>query len=216
VTDVNDWNTKIIEEFHAHEGKVGGQFEGAPVLLLHTFSLHTGGVRRTRPGSTTWSRIRTFASRSGPRSSTSGHMFSKARNVMPSTQNKRSCTRVSPHTRPGLPGRFRSSLWSDVDLFRLGRCLDPPPAAAGVLGFARPILNHYGYLAVVFVCFGGRIVVIALFVEACIQTIFDAGTYVALAVLLLGVLAAVGFILRRKRRGQPSALAGDEAAPVER
>lgn len=36
MSDVNDWNAKIIEEFRANEGVVGGQFEGAPVLLLHT------------------------------------------------------------------------------------------------------------------------------------------------------------------------------------
>ncbi len=33
---VNDWNANIIAEFRSNEGKVGGQFEGAPVLLLHT------------------------------------------------------------------------------------------------------------------------------------------------------------------------------------
>ncbi len=31
----NDWNEKIIAEFRANDGKVGGNFEGAPVLLLH-------------------------------------------------------------------------------------------------------------------------------------------------------------------------------------
>ncbi len=31
-----DWNTQIIEEFHANGGKVGGQFAGANLLLLHT------------------------------------------------------------------------------------------------------------------------------------------------------------------------------------
>jgi deazaflavin-dependent oxidoreductase (nitroreductase family) len=38
----NDWNTKIIEEFRANDGKVGGQFEGAPLLLLHTTGAKTG------------------------------------------------------------------------------------------------------------------------------------------------------------------------------
>jgi deazaflavin-dependent oxidoreductase (nitroreductase family) len=32
----NDWNTKIIEEFRANGGKVGGMFEGRTLLLLHT------------------------------------------------------------------------------------------------------------------------------------------------------------------------------------
>jgi deazaflavin-dependent oxidoreductase (nitroreductase family) len=35
MTSVNDWNTKIIEEFHANEGRVGGNFEGAPITILH-------------------------------------------------------------------------------------------------------------------------------------------------------------------------------------
>jgi len=33
--DANDWNDKIITEFRANEGRVGGPFEGAPVALLH-------------------------------------------------------------------------------------------------------------------------------------------------------------------------------------
>lgn len=32
----NDWNKKIIEEFRTNDGKVGGMFEGMPLLLLHT------------------------------------------------------------------------------------------------------------------------------------------------------------------------------------
>ena len=38
----NAWNTNIIEEFRANEGKVGGPFEGAPVLLLHTKGAKSG------------------------------------------------------------------------------------------------------------------------------------------------------------------------------
>jgi deazaflavin-dependent oxidoreductase (nitroreductase family) len=30
-----DWNEQVIAEFRANAGKVGGQFEGAPVTLLH-------------------------------------------------------------------------------------------------------------------------------------------------------------------------------------
>ena len=40
-----DWNSKIIEEFRANEGKVGGPFEGAPLLLLHTVGARTGQQR---------------------------------------------------------------------------------------------------------------------------------------------------------------------------
>jgi deazaflavin-dependent oxidoreductase (nitroreductase family) len=32
----DDFNAKIIEEFRSHGGKVGGMFEGIPLLLLHT------------------------------------------------------------------------------------------------------------------------------------------------------------------------------------
>ena len=47
-TSPADFNAKIIEEFRANEGRVGGMFQGMPLLLLH----HTGaksGVRRTNP-----------------------------------------------------------------------------------------------------------------------------------------------------------------------
>jgi deazaflavin-dependent oxidoreductase (nitroreductase family) len=44
---MSDWNTKIIEEFRANRGKVGGPFEGAPVLLLHTVGARTGLERVT-------------------------------------------------------------------------------------------------------------------------------------------------------------------------
>jgi len=46
--DMNDFNRAIIEEFRANEGKVGGQFEGAPVLLLTTTGARSG-ERRTTP-----------------------------------------------------------------------------------------------------------------------------------------------------------------------
>jgi deazaflavin-dependent oxidoreductase (nitroreductase family) len=39
---MSDWNTKIIEEFRANGGKVGGQFEGAPLLILHTTGAKSG------------------------------------------------------------------------------------------------------------------------------------------------------------------------------
>jgi len=43
-----DWNTKIIEEFRANASKLGGQFAGAPVLLLTTTGAKTGR-RHTTP-----------------------------------------------------------------------------------------------------------------------------------------------------------------------
>jgi deazaflavin-dependent oxidoreductase (nitroreductase family) len=42
---VNDWNTTVIEEFRSNNGVVGGQFEGAPVLLLHTKGAKSGNER---------------------------------------------------------------------------------------------------------------------------------------------------------------------------
>lgn len=41
----NEWNAKIIEEFRSNEGRVGGPFEGAPVLLLHTTGAKSGRER---------------------------------------------------------------------------------------------------------------------------------------------------------------------------
>ncbi len=45
MSDVNDRNKGIIEEFRANDGKVGGQFEGAPLLLLHTTGAKSGQAR---------------------------------------------------------------------------------------------------------------------------------------------------------------------------
>jgi deazaflavin-dependent oxidoreductase (nitroreductase family) len=41
----NDWNDKIINEFRANEGRVGGYFEGKPLLLLHHKGAKTGTER---------------------------------------------------------------------------------------------------------------------------------------------------------------------------
>lgn len=35
MSDTLDWNAKTIAEFRANEGRVGGNFEGAPMALLH-------------------------------------------------------------------------------------------------------------------------------------------------------------------------------------
>jgi len=37
-----NWNQKIIEEFRANDGKVGGPFEGKTLLLLHTTGAKSG------------------------------------------------------------------------------------------------------------------------------------------------------------------------------
>jgi deazaflavin-dependent oxidoreductase (nitroreductase family) len=41
----NDFNARIIEEFRANAGKVGGPFEGANMLLLHTTGAKSGAER---------------------------------------------------------------------------------------------------------------------------------------------------------------------------
>ena len=43
-----DRNAGIIEEFRANAGKVGGYFEGRPLLLLHTRG-RTSGAERVNP-----------------------------------------------------------------------------------------------------------------------------------------------------------------------
>jgi deazaflavin-dependent oxidoreductase (nitroreductase family) len=42
---MNDWNAAIIDEFRANAGKVGGNFEGAPLLILHTTGAKSGQER---------------------------------------------------------------------------------------------------------------------------------------------------------------------------
>ena len=42
---MSDFNTAVIEEFRANHGKVGGNFEGAPLLLLHSVGAKSGEVR---------------------------------------------------------------------------------------------------------------------------------------------------------------------------
>jgi deazaflavin-dependent oxidoreductase (nitroreductase family) len=41
----NDWNARIIEEFRANGGRVGGRFEGATMILLHTFGRRSSTER---------------------------------------------------------------------------------------------------------------------------------------------------------------------------
>ena len=41
----SDFNAQIIDEFRANAGRVGGMFEGTPLLLLHTTGARTGRER---------------------------------------------------------------------------------------------------------------------------------------------------------------------------
>lgn len=45
MSTVHDWNRQIIEEFRANEGKVGGQFANANLLLLHTIGAKSNQPR---------------------------------------------------------------------------------------------------------------------------------------------------------------------------
>jgi deazaflavin-dependent oxidoreductase (nitroreductase family) len=66
MADVNDWNAKIIAEFRASGGNVGGQFDGAPLLLLTTTGAKSG-LARTSPMMylTDGDRLVVFASKAG-------------------------------------------------------------------------------------------------------------------------------------------------------
>ncbi|MCW2601360.1 MAG: hypothetical protein JWM02_3189 [Frankiales bacterium] len=39
---MSDWNAGIIEEFRANAGRVGGPFEGAPLVLVHHVGRRSG------------------------------------------------------------------------------------------------------------------------------------------------------------------------------
>jgi deazaflavin-dependent oxidoreductase (nitroreductase family) len=39
---MSDWNANIITEFRENEGRVGGNFEGAPIVLLHHIGRRSG------------------------------------------------------------------------------------------------------------------------------------------------------------------------------
>jgi deazaflavin-dependent oxidoreductase (nitroreductase family) len=48
MSEPNDFNAKVVEEFRANGGVVGGPFEGLPIVLVH----HTGaksGIERVNP-----------------------------------------------------------------------------------------------------------------------------------------------------------------------
>lgn len=48
MSEPEDWNAKVIAEFRANQGRVGGPFEGAPMVLVH----HVGrrsGLERVSP-----------------------------------------------------------------------------------------------------------------------------------------------------------------------
>jgi deazaflavin-dependent oxidoreductase (nitroreductase family) len=42
MSDALDWNAKTITEFRANEGRIGGNFEGAPMVLVHHRGRNSG------------------------------------------------------------------------------------------------------------------------------------------------------------------------------
>jgi F420H(2)-dependent quinone reductase len=50
VAGANDYNTKIIEEFRANEGHVGGPWTGTTIILIHHIGAKSGIVRVTPLG----------------------------------------------------------------------------------------------------------------------------------------------------------------------
>jgi len=45
MSNPNNWNQTIIDEFRANSGQVGGQFKGRTLLLLHTTGARSGQER---------------------------------------------------------------------------------------------------------------------------------------------------------------------------
>ncbi len=45
--DMQEWNKKVVEEFRANGGKVGGPFKGASLLILHHTGAKSGESRIT-------------------------------------------------------------------------------------------------------------------------------------------------------------------------
>jgi len=43
--EINEMNRSVIEEFRANDGRVGGVFKGAPIVILHTTGAKSGAER---------------------------------------------------------------------------------------------------------------------------------------------------------------------------
>jgi deazaflavin-dependent oxidoreductase (nitroreductase family) len=44
MSEMNDWNTQVIAEFRANDGKVSGNFQGAPMILVHHVGRKSGSA----------------------------------------------------------------------------------------------------------------------------------------------------------------------------
>jgi len=67
--DLGDMNARITDEFRAHDGRVGGPFEGAPMVLVHHVGRRSGEPRINpmvyRPDADDPDTIHVFASAAG-------------------------------------------------------------------------------------------------------------------------------------------------------
>ena len=130
MTEAEDWNSKIIAEFRANGGKVGGKFEGATLLLLHTVGARSGQPRvNPMMYQDIGDGVAVFASKAGaptnpdwyhnlranPRVSaeigtarpSSPRGWLRARSGSASGRRRRAPTRASRTMRPRRPGRSR-------------------------------------------------------------------------------------------------------------
>ncbi len=66
---MSEWNDKIIAEFRANEGRIGGQFDGAPIVLVHHCGRKSGrelvNPMMYLPDESDDDRIFVFASKAG-------------------------------------------------------------------------------------------------------------------------------------------------------
>jgi deazaflavin-dependent oxidoreductase (nitroreductase family) len=68
MTSPTDFNAAIIDEFRANAGKVGGSFDGAPIVLIHHVGRKTGNEHLTPmvyQQATNPAEIYVFASKAG-------------------------------------------------------------------------------------------------------------------------------------------------------
>jgi deazaflavin-dependent oxidoreductase (nitroreductase family) len=69
MSEPDQWNTSVIAEFRANEGRVGGHFEGAPMVLVHHRGRRSGreyvNPMMYLPDATDDNTIYVFASKAG-------------------------------------------------------------------------------------------------------------------------------------------------------
>jgi deazaflavin-dependent oxidoreductase (nitroreductase family) len=47
MSEAADWNSNVVKEFRENGGKVGGMFEGSPMIIVHTIGAKSGTERPT-------------------------------------------------------------------------------------------------------------------------------------------------------------------------